>query len=477
MSDKIKKKGKMQDGHRKWTNHFDSSLVDSDNHPFRIITFIEIMAQMEKASSSQNDQYILWIVYLNVALYATCFQIQRPLEPFLVDKLIKNGATDSGQEYAKLQSFFSIIQMVGSLISGRMLDRFGVKGGFVVNFVACALCYGLLSQATTLPILYASKIPSVFQMGFLCAQVAASQVTSDGPERVQALGRLTMSYTVGSVLGPTIGGFLGASGDYYFGAKLAVVGSVISIFLTFLLPNDIQQKRVGEDGSNTSGSSKTKKTLPSIWNVISLVWILLSAKVITSVANAMATTVFPIVLKNNYHVDEKGLGMIMSASSAFNAVVSGLFLAPLTSWLGGDLSFVIFNCLLAMTTLSLVQGLATLEKFSTSFGPLYGMLSFVGVGFAISIFQYVLATTITSESTTRVGPDSKGTLLGLEHSLFAAARVASPQLGIYILQSNGISAVCIACSAIFGVVSVLWQMFHGASLSNKVDKESERKEK
>jgi OCT family organic cation transporter-like MFS transporter 18 len=471
---KIKKKAKM-DG--EWKNHFDSSLGDSDDRSFRIITFIKIMAQMEKkSSSSQNDQYILWIVYLNVALYATCFQIQRPLEPFLVDKLIKNGATDSGQEYAKLQSFFSIIQMVGSLISGRMLDRFGVKGGFVVNFVACALCYGLLSQATTLPILYASKVPSVFQMGFLCAQVAASQVTSDGPERVQALGRLTMSYTVGSVLGPTIGGFLGASGDYYFGAKLAVVGSVISIFLTFLLPNDIQQKRVGEDES-LSGSSKTKKTFPSIWNVISLVWVLLSAKVITSVANAMATTVFPIVLKNNYQVDEKGLGMIMSASSAFNAVVSGLFLAPLTSWLGGDLSFVIFNCLLAMTTLSLVQGLATLETFSTSFGPLYGMLSFVGVGFAISIFQYVLATTITSESTTRVGPDSKGTLLGLEHSLFAAARVASPQLGIYILQSNGISAVCIACSAIFGVVSVLWQMFHGASLSKNIVKESERKEK
>jgi hypothetical protein len=33
----------------------------------------------------------LLIVYLNVALYATCYQIQRPLEPFLVEKLLTSG--------------------------------------------------------------------------------------------------------------------------------------------------------------------------------------------------------------------------------------------------------------------------------------------------------------------------------------------------------------------------------------------------
>ena len=39
----------------------------------------------------------------------------------------------------------------------------------------------------------------------MCAQLAASQATSDGAERVLALGRLSMSYTIGSVLGPALG--------------------------------------------------------------------------------------------------------------------------------------------------------------------------------------------------------------------------------------------------------------------------------
>jgi OCT family organic cation transporter-like MFS transporter 18 len=143
------------------------------------------MLSMGKWSSSDIT---LAIIYLNVALYATCFQMQRPLEPFLVDKLIAKG--NSSNEYARLQSFFSIMQTVGSYVSGRFLDNFGAKYGFIISFVASALCYAILSQSTTIEILYMSKIPTVFQAGFLCAQVAASQATMDGAERVQAVGGL-----------------------------------------------------------------------------------------------------------------------------------------------------------------------------------------------------------------------------------------------------------------------------------------------
>lgn len=113
----------------------------------------------------------------------------------MVEKLQLTG--NSSNEYARLQSFFSIMQTIGSLISGRFLDKFGVKGGFVISFLASAACYYLTSQATTLTILYISKIPTIFQAGFLVAQVCATQATDDGPDRIVALGRLTMSYTIG----------------------------------------------------------------------------------------------------------------------------------------------------------------------------------------------------------------------------------------------------------------------------------------
>jgi OCT family organic cation transporter-like MFS transporter 18 len=152
-----------------------------------------------KVTSTQT----LWIIYINVALYAFCYQMQRPLEPFLVEKLMSSATSNTtlgmsgADEYAKLQSFFSIMQTIGSFATGRFLDNFGAKGGFVVSFLASAASYALLSQASTLQILYLSKLPTIFQAGFLCAQVAASHATIDGADRVQALGRLTMAYTVG----------------------------------------------------------------------------------------------------------------------------------------------------------------------------------------------------------------------------------------------------------------------------------------
>mmetsp|Transcript_6468 Transcript_6468/g.10886 ORF Transcript_6468/g.10886 Transcript_6468/m.10886 type:complete len:448 (+) Transcript_6468:95-1438(+) len=433
----------------------------------------------------------LIIVYINVALYATCFQMQRPLEPFLVEKLNVSG--DSADQYAQLQSFFSIVQTVGSFFSGRCLDYFGAKGGFIVCFVASAMSYALLSQATTIEMLYISKVPTILQAGFLCAQVAASQATSDGAERVQALGRLTMSYTVGSVLGPTIGGLLGASGDYYLGAKLAVAGSLLSVILSCFMPNEKQsegQDAIDEDikvagdntGNETTGDStkvSQKNQIPSTYAVVSVVWLFLATKVITSVANAMAAAAMPLILKNTYGMGEKELGFSMSIMSACNAVVNGLFLGPIVGLAGGDLKIVIGVCVASMCAVSAMQSCAALPA-AVAFSPAGsgGMYEYLGLSFVLSMFQYVLSTTITGESTARVGPAAKGTLLGIEHALFALARVGAPQVGVSLLKSGGVSSVCAACSGIFAGVFGLWQCFKDhKTMSIKSSEEEERKGK
>lgn len=458
-----------------------------------------------KGSSSKSINYTLMIVYINVALYATCFQIQRPLEPFMVEKLNITG--DSAGEYARLQSFFSIMQTIGSFLTGRFLDKFGAKGGFIISFLASAAGYALLSQATNLNILYMSKIPTIFQAGFLCAQTAASQATGDGAERVQALGRLTMSYTIGSVLGPLLGGFMGASGDYYLGAKLAVVGSLLSVALTLLMPNEgAKVEHIDEhdaatttlsDGSSMkiqspawpaeeiaskAAAAAGKVDIPSTYKVIAAVWLFLAAKVITSVANAMAAAAFPLILKNTYGMDEQALGLSMSFMSACNAVVNGLFLGPIAALAGGDLITVISFCLVAMGLLSVLQAVfAGFEAMDISRilpvdSATAGMYEFLFISFVLSMFQYVLSTTITGESTARVGPHAKGTLLGLEHSLFALARVGAPQLGVWLLAKGGVATVASCCAAVFFGVWAMWIAFCGrfGKLQQGVE---ERKEK
>jgi hypothetical protein len=84
-------------------------------------------------------------------------------------------------------------------------------------------------------------------------------------------------------------------------------------------------------------------------------------------------------------------------------------------------------------------------------------------------------------------PNNIGTLLGLEHSLFAAARVFAPQAGVYLLQTGGVSAVSGGCAAVFLVVYVAWQTLSDdkhtvlsvgvEGKGNEVGEEEERKER
>ena len=216
----------------------------------------------------------IYVVYALVVLYATCYQLQAPLEPYLVDKLVEgDGASEA---YANLQSYFSLVQMVGSLVVGALIDRVGLRAMFAINFVGCAASYALLANASTLTALYVSKLPTVVMAGFLCAQTAAAKLTPAGTERASALGRLTTAYTVGGTIGPGLGGYLGVTAA----ARLAVLGSLLAVALTRLLPSmdgvnegeaaPLVAKKKKEQESD--GKTGVGAWLRSVRVILSLVW-------------------------------------------------------------------------------------------------------------------------------------------------------------------------------------------------------------
>ena len=43
--------------------------------------------------------------------------------------------------------------VVGSIVVGYLLDRVGLRWMFALNFAACAACYGLLANATSIELL------------------------------------------------------------------------------------------------------------------------------------------------------------------------------------------------------------------------------------------------------------------------------------------------------------------------------------
>jgi len=454
-----------------------------------ISTLLHFNLQYISMSSAKSRTLVL--IYGNMILYALCFQMQRPLEPFLVDQIQKSAgehdAKTASESYTQLQSFFGIVQMFGSFVSGPLLDKFGAKGGLLVNFACSAMSYYLLSLSTTMDVLYYSKIPTVFQAGYLCGQLAISKITREGTERTSALGLLTTSYLVGNMIGPALGGVLGASGDYFYGAKLATAGSLLSCVLIVFLPldeaiaetalvlnetdnangngngngNGDEKTAFLNDKSASSGASTSRGNAASngLQAVFAAVWLFLSTKLCSGLANALQGAVMPLILKNNFGLKEAQMGYSMSFMPMFNAGV-GAVLGSIVKAGGGGMR-VISLCLASSTAINIVQSVLMFPAVGIMFpllaaGSKWLIMAYMTTQVLLSIPQFVLAATITSESTSRVSPGEQGTLLGLEHGLFAAVRIATPTWGQSILNYGGVTAVSTTCAGIYFIVAAVW---------------------
>lgn len=420
----------------------------------------------------------LLVIYLLVVFYALCYQLQSPVEPFLVDKLIGGKAQDkvsgAGAAYGRLQSIFSVVQAFGSLIMGYLLDKAGVRAGFAINFVACALQYYMLylSNVTeSLNMLYLSKLPGVAMAGFLCAQAAVARLTSSGPERVQALGRLTSAYTVGGVFGPYLGGVLGAKGNYELGAKLAAAGSVIAVLLSiFGLPAKVDSSvdKAAEKADDAKGVASKPWAQRAII-VLRVAGVLLAVKVITGSANSMARSAQPLILKDTLGFKEDDMGTFMSCQFAFGGFANAFLLAPLCKMMGGNLDIVVRNCIFFMALGFGVQAFL--------FAPAVGLLAalplsvkqypLIGLTMGMAIFQYSLGTSITAETTSVVPSDYKGTLIGMEHSMFAVAYAVGPAAGVALLGYGGISGLSAACCSVYVLVLTVLVTFGGQLAKGK----------
>lgn len=475
----------------------------------------------------------LALIYTLIILYAICYQLQRPIEPFLVDRLINHSeggekdtsTSDSQQTYGNLQTLFNICQMIGSLIFGTIIDKYGVRVGFLVNFMACASSYYLLSQATTINYLYYSKIPGMFMAGFLVGQSAClkeiqssskgkgketdqngNSSISESNRRINVLGKLTACYTAGATVGPTLGGLLGAHGDYYFGAKLACIGSLLSALLAWFglanIEGDATEQNIPhKDDNGKNLEEKKKKVHPNDWSFLGRYYqafqisgVFLSIKAVTSVANSMASTVQPLILKNQLGFSERGLGLFMSFTYCVGGLVNGFGLETISKILGKDTNgspkhvngngeihlregnprLVVKNSILGMSLLyaflSFIYstvGLTSLEMLVNFTGqPFFKQIPYIIITLILSILQFTLGTSITAETTSLVPKEIRGTMISLEHSFFSAPRIVAPSIGVAIFGIGDISGLCFSCALIFLSVLFCWNRYASTSYTS-----------
>lgn len=178
--------------------------------------------------------------------------LNQPVLPFLSKELGADNVI-----FGYFQSFNQLAQMVGAPLIGRLIDVRGAKTALLVSHAAACVSYLLLWRADSIFLLFASQVPSVLMAAMHSSQAYITLV-SRWEDRAAQLGRVALSYGVGFLFGPMVGGTLSKYIGYHAIALIGCVGSAcVCVAMAVLLPAVAPVARVPQEESEDPEPSAT----------------------------------------------------------------------------------------------------------------------------------------------------------------------------------------------------------------------------
>lgn len=168
-----------------------------------------------------------WTIWTTVALDLVGFGI---IVPILGRYAERFGA--SGLTVGFLFASFSMAQLIGAPLLGRLSDRIGRKPVIVISLLGTAAGSFITGAAGVLWLLFAGRIVDGASGGSLSVAQAAVADLAPEAERPRLIGLLGAAFGVGFVLGPAIGGLAALGGPhvpFYVAGALATVNAVAAI--------------------------------------------------------------------------------------------------------------------------------------------------------------------------------------------------------------------------------------------------------
>jgi MFS transporter, DHA1 family, tetracycline resistance protein len=164
-----------------------------------------------------------------------------------------------------LQATYPLMQFIGAPILGRFSDRFGRKPIFVISQLGTLAGFLLLGFASTLSLLFLSRIIDGLSGANMSTAQAAITDSTNEKTRTQGLGLIGAAFGVGFILGPIIAYIVLAlsGGNYRAVALTAAFFSLLSILLTTFW---FQETHPASTFSDTA--TRSKSSFSGMWQAL-----------------------------------------------------------------------------------------------------------------------------------------------------------------------------------------------------------------
>jgi MFS family permease len=370
---------------------------------------------MKRTSESRHQLRRLAVLIAVNFVDMIGFMIVLPLLPFYALKLHATPET-----IGRLIASFSIAQLLAAPIWGRVSDRYGRRPALLIGLSASAVAYVVFGLATTVWLLFLSRLVQGAgggTTGVAQAYVADTVVPAD---RARALGWLSAATSAGVMVGPAIGSFAAHFGQAAPGLIAAMLCLVNVFFAWRWLPESHKEP----------AASPTRARKP-IWHpawmalrhpstpIGRLLWIY----GVGMLAFASMTSVLALYLGAEFGIDETTIGYIFLYVGVLSFVMRSLLLGPIVDRIGEAWA-------MRIGTVLLVVGLVLYPR-PRDLWTLALVIPLVPIGTAL---LFPATTSLMSGHSDKA---ELGTTMGVAQTFSGLARVVAPILATVAFQRLG----------------------------------------
>ncbi len=309
--------------------------------------------------------------------------------------------------YGWFVTVWAMMQFIFAPLLGALSDRYGRRTVLLLSCFGLGLDYILMALAPNLTWLFIGRVISgITSASFSTAAAYIADVTT--PEkRAASYSMFGAAWGLGFVLGPAVGGSLGAIDlelPFWLAAGLTLLNAVYGFFV---LPESLppeNRRSFSFKRANPLGSLKLLRSYPGLLSLAAVI-------LLYQLAHQVLQSVFVYYSSFRYGWDVGKVGNTLMAVGIASVVVQGFLVRRASSMLADR----------------------TMLKLGLIFGALgyaiYGMANNQNVFWCgIPVFALVgfFSPGIQSMMTKRVGVDQQGQLQGVNSSLMGIAGMIGP---------------------------------------------------
>jgi DHA1 family tetracycline resistance protein-like MFS transporter len=349
----------------------------------------------------------LTFIFVTVLIDMLAFGMIIPVLPMLVQNFVGGNAASAAEMYGVFGTAWALMQFIFSPVQGSLSDHFGRRTVILVSCAGLGLDFILMALAPNLWWLLVGRVISgITAASFSTAGAYISDITP--PEkRAASFGLIGAAFGIGFVLGPALGGLLGAISPRLPFWASAVMALANVCWGLFVLPESLpKDKRVpfAWKNANPLGALKLLRSHPILAGLAASYFLLNLAHVVLP-----STTV--LYMHYRYGWDTRAVGILLAGVGVSALIVQGFLVKPMVRWLKERRA----------VALGLTFGAAGFAIYGLApTGPIFW------IGVPVMAFWGIATPSLQTIMTRLVDPTEQGRLQGALASLVGLASLIGP---------------------------------------------------